>query len=87
MHLQSFKIVTLKLLETVLTDITSSLPLQGPTIGEKCSCVGEVRGMTAGVSGTTPLPLLVRGRLYPIIILAVGLLPLDGNISGSSCRH
>jgi hypothetical protein len=39
--------------------------------------------MTTGVSGTTPLPLLVRGRVYPIIILAVGLLPLDGNFSGS----
>jgi hypothetical protein len=39
--------------------------------------------MTTGVSGTTPLPLLVRGRVYPIVILAVGLLPLDGNFSGS----
>jgi hypothetical protein len=34
MDLQSFKIETLKLLETVLTDIASSFPLQGPTIGK-----------------------------------------------------
>jgi hypothetical protein len=83
MHLQSFKIDTLKLFETVLTDIASSFPCRAPRQVKSVAIVGEVRGMTAGVSGITPLPLLVRGRLYPIIILSVGLLPLDGNISGS----